>query len=210
MAEKTEFLPFHAINEFMRPDFKLTVIRDTLTNQEKLTDPYLSDLNQHIKKRVTIPGFRNSDKAPALVKVLPTSRAFEKHPDLVSAVLTCWAEIQSELRDHVFELLKTRNWPIFSQSEDIDTSALNLDLIKEWPIFPLKLPREKLPGFYTHWPKGEDFEALYTNFTAMYPDSNASIDKVSLMAVWLTMRLPYKVDVDLQKPNSEEIIEPAP
>ncbi len=69
MAEKTEFLPFHAINEFMRPDFRLTVIRDTLTNQSNLDDSHTNMLNQQIKKRVTVPGFRNSDKAPALIKV---------------------------------------------------------------------------------------------------------------------------------------------
>ena len=209
MAENTEFLPFHAINEFMRPDFKLSVIRDTLTNQAKLDDPCSNELNQQIKKRVTVPGFRNSDKAPALIKVLPTSKAFEKHPELVAAILSCWSEIQSELRRQVYDLLKNRKWPVLTEGEDIDTSALSLELVKQWPIFPIKMNRSKLPGFFTHWPKGEDFEALYTNFSTLYPDSDASIDKVSLMVVWLVMRLPYKVDVDLANPDAEEIKSPA-
>ena len=210
MAETTEFLPFHAINEFMRPDFRLAVIRETLSNQAKLNDPCSTELNQQIKKHVSVPGFRNSDKAPALVKVLPTSKAFEKHPEIVAAVLNCWVEIQPNLRDQVFELLKARNWPLFSEGETIDTSALNLELLKQWPIFPIKVNRSRLPGFYTHWPKGEDFEVLYANFSSLYPDSDASIDKVGLMAVWLTMRLPYKVDVDFQKPNAEEVTERTP
>ncbi len=205
MAEKTEFLPFHAINEFMRPDFRLTVIRDTLTNQSNLDDSHANMLNQQIKKRVTVPGFRNSDKAPALIKVLPTSKAFEKFPDLVAAVLSCWAESQSELREQVYTLLKGRNWPMLTGTDNLDLSSLSMDLLKAWPVFPLNTERSKLPGFYTHWPKGEEFETLYSAFTTLFPQANSSIDKVSLMAVWLTMRLPYQVDVDLQPPeNSQE------
>ncbi len=204
MPEKTEFLPFHAINEFMRPDFRLSVIRDTLTNQANLDDAHTNELNQQIKKRVSVPGFRNSEKAPALIKVLPTSKAFEKFPDLVAAVLSCWAEGQSELREQVYTLLKNRNWPMLSGTDDLDLASLSMDLLKAWPVFPLNIERSKLPGFYTHWPKGEEFETLYTSFTALYPQANASIDKVSLMAVWLTMRLPYKVDVDLQPPENSQ------
>lgn len=204
MIENAEFLPFHAINEFMRPDFRLTIIRETLTGQASSNNPCMNELNQQVKKRVSVPGFRNSDKAPALVKVLPTSKAFEKHPDLVAAILTCWAENQSELRDQVYTLLKNRNWPILSQGEDVDKLDLSLDLIKKWPVFPIKMNRSKLPGFYIHWPKGEDFEVLYANFTSLFPDSSASVDKVSLMAVWLTMRLPYKVDIDLQTPETND------
>jgi hypothetical protein len=204
MPEKTEFLPFHAINEYMRPDFRLNVIRETLTAQATLDEPYVNDLNQKIKKRVTVPGFRNSDKAPALIKVLPTSKAFEKYPDLVVAVLSCWAEIQSELREQVYTLLKARNWLMFPEAEGIDTDTLTMDAINEWPIFPLTMNRTKLPGFFTHWPKGEDFETLYKNFSELFPDSSASIDKVSLMVVWISMRLPYQVDSDIEK--SEEVL----
>lgn len=204
MPEKTEFLPFHAINEYMRPDFRLNVIRETLTAQATLDEPYVNDLNQKIKKRVTVPGFRNSDKAPALIKVLPTSKAFEKYPDLVVAVLSGWAEIQSELREQVYALLKARNWLMFPEAEGIDTDTLSMDAINEWPIFPLTMNRTKLPGFFTHWPKGEDFETLYKNFSELFPDSSASIDKVSLMVVWISMRLPYQVDSDIEK--SEEVL----
>ena len=205
MPEKTEFLPFHAINEFMRPDFRLNVIRETLTAQATLDEPCVTELNQQIKKRVTVPGFRNSDKAPALIKILPTSKAFEKYPDLVVAILSCWAETQSELRDQVYTLLKTRNWSMLLENEGIDAASLSIDAIKEWPIFPIKMNRARLPGFFTHWPKGEDFEILYKTFTELFPDSNASIDKVSLMVVWLSMRLPYQVDEDAEISDEEKI-----
>jgi len=209
MAEKTEFLPFHAINEFMRADFRLSVIRETLTAQAKLDSSIQAELNQQIKKRVSVPGFRNSDKAPALIKVLPTNKAFEKYPELVAALIACWAESQSELRQQVYDLFKTRNWPMLGEDEKVDIAGLGLDLIKHWPVFPINFDRSRLPGFYTHWPKGEDFEALYTNFTALYPDSTASLDKLGLMAVWLAMRLPHHVDIDLQTGEVVEGSEPA-
>jgi hypothetical protein len=194
MPENSEFLPFHAINEFMRPDFRLTVIRDTLTSQSKLPEPLANNLNQKINKRVTVPGFRHSDKAPALMKVLPTSKAFEKNPDLVAAILSCWAESQPELRDQVYQLLKSRNWRILQDIEGVDEDNLSIEIIKEWPVFPIKLNRTKLPGFFTHWPKGEDFETLYSTYSELFPEAESSIDKVSLMVVWLTMRIPYHVE----------------
>jgi hypothetical protein len=201
MLDKTEFLPFIAINEFMRPDFRLSMIRETLTAQPNLPESYANELSHQIKKHVTVPGFRNSDKAPALIKVLPTSKAFEKNPDLVAVILTCWAEYQSELREQVYSLLKSRNWMMVAETDGIDFENISAELFKAWPVLPSKLNRAKLPGFFTHWPKGEDFEALYTNYTELFQNSDASIDKVSLMAVWLTMRLPYHIDSPDDKPE---------
>jgi hypothetical protein len=197
MAEKTEFLPFHAINEYMRPDFRLIVIREALGAQTSLDTRLSNELNHQIKKRVTVPGFRNSEKAPALIKTLPTSKAFEKYPELVAIILSCWAETQPELRNQVYELFKSRHWPIYPENEAGNPSALDLNLIKEWPVFPIHIDRTKLPGFYIHWPKGEDFEALYKDFSEKYPSAEIGIDKMSLMAVWLSMRLPYQVDAEL-------------
>mgnify|MGYP000167319340 CR=1 FL=1 len=202
MPDKAEFLPFHAINEFMRPDFRLTIIRETLKAQSDLPESLSDELNQKIKKGVSVPGFRNSDKAPALVKVLPTSKAFEKNPDLVSAVLSCWVYTQSQLRDQVYQLLRQRNWKLFSESEGVEVENLSFEAIKEWPILPAHYNRTKLPGFFTNWPKGEDFETIYKNFSELYPDSGVSMDKVSLMVVWLSMRLPFHVDN--QEEKSEE------
>ena len=208
MTEQSEFLPFHAINEYMRPDFRTKVIRETLSSQATLEAHLSNDLNQLIKKYVTVPGFRSSDKAPALVKVLPTSKAFEKNPDLAAAILSCWTNIQSKLRDQTYLLLKERKWPLFPENEEVSPATMITDTIKEWPVFPLKLDRTKLPGFYIHWPKGEDFEALYQTFAELFPDSDASIDKVGLMVVWLVMRLPFQVDIDLNKPGEAQETKP--
>jgi len=205
MPEKTEFLPFHAINEYMRPDFRLKVIRDTLTGQNTLEEHLSNELNQIIKKRVSVPGFRSSDKAPAFIKVVPASKAFENNPDLVAIILSCWAELQPQLREQVYAVLKSRNWQVIPETEGLDFSSINLDTIEEWPIFPIRMNRTKLPGFFTHWPKGEDFETLYKLFNELYPDADAGIDKVSLMVVWLSMRLPFQVEGDSEKPVEEQI-----
>lgn len=178
----------------MRPDFRLSVIRETLTALPTVPENMANELNQQIKKSVSVPGFRHSDKAPALIKVLPTSKAFEKNPDLVAALLTCWAEHQSDLREKVYQLFIALQWKMLSETDEIKAENLSLETIKEWPILPIKVNRSKLPGFYTHWPKGQDFETLYHKFTELYPETNASIDKVSLMAVWLSLRLPYQID----------------
>jgi hypothetical protein len=113
-------------------------------------------------------------------------------------------ETQTELREQVYTLLKTRNWQLYPETEGIDTATLNMDTIKEWPVFPIHMNRAKLPGFFTHWPKGEDFEVLYKNFSELFPDSDASIDKVSLMVVWLSMRLPFQVESNNENPEVEE------
>jgi hypothetical protein len=90
----------------MRPDFRLSVVRETLLSLDDISEPFSNALNHQIKKCVTIPGFRNSDKAPALIKVLPTSKAFEKKPDLVAVLLSCWAEHHLSLREQVYQLLE--------------------------------------------------------------------------------------------------------
>jgi hypothetical protein len=204
MIEKTEFLPFHAINEFMRPDFRMSVIREVLTKLPNLSTIYINKINHLTNKYVKVPGFRHSDKAPILVKVLPMSKAFEKSPDLVAAILAAWAETHSELRIQVYDLLQTRNWIIYPNTEAPDLASLSSDTIKNWPIFPIHVDRTNLPGFFPHWPKGENFETLYRSYSERYPESDAGIDKVSLMTVWLTMRLPYQVDNGNDADNHDE------
>ncbi len=94
----------------------------------------------------------------------------------------------------VYQVFISRNWKILQDSDGISKENISLETIKDWPIFPITFNRTKLPGFFTHWPKGEDFEVLYSTFTELFPEIEASIDKVSLMVVWLSMRLPSHID----------------
>jgi hypothetical protein len=188
-----QFLPFHAINEFMRPDFRLNVIRYCLNSLSQLPNKFQEPVNRHVRKVVKVPGFRNSEKAPTAVKILPTSKAFEKDPELVAAILAAWSESKSNLRLQVFDVLKQRGWQVFPAETISLTNLPEIQSEKDWNILPPEADRSKLPGFLTYWPKDQDFEAIYNTYTELYPQGEASLDEVSLMAVWLADRLPYHI-----------------
>jgi hypothetical protein len=169
--EKAQFLPFHAINEFMRPDFRLEVVRSALYALPNLPEDFRPPIDRLTRKVVQVPGFRNSVKAPTALKVKPTAEAFEKSSDLVAAVLSAWAEAHPELRQQVYDLLVSR----------------------DWKVLPPEADRTKIPGFLTRWPKGEDFDVLNNAYAEKYPGSQTSNDQVSLMVVWISSRLPYQL-----------------
>ena len=205
MSENTvQFLPFHAINEFMRADFRLSVIRQTLNLLNKLPDKFQDSVNRQIKKSVNVPGFRNPEKAPSMVKVLPTVKAFEKNPELVSAILSAWAENKSDLRLQVYQVLKTREWYLFPEDISSPNNIPTLTTEKDWGVLPPTADRNLLPGFLIYWPKNQEFEAIYKTYTENFPDGDASLDEVSLMAVWLANRLPYHI-VDDSVPEDDEL-----
>jgi hypothetical protein len=167
---KMEFIPFHAINEFMRVDYRMILLRNTLLALPDLSPKTQASINRLTKKHVKVPGFRNSAKAPASVKAVSMVKPFEKQPKLVAAVLAGWAEANPDLRSQIFELLNGFGWK----------------------LLPLEADRTRLPGFLTQWPEENDYEEIYEGFTEAYPDSEYGIDDVSLMAVWLSLRLPVE------------------
>jgi hypothetical protein len=190
---QVEFLPFHAINDFMRNDFRLNVVKSTLGALNSLPDSQRNSINHMTKKMVKVPGFRHSDKAPTLVRAIPTSNAFEKSPDMVAAILTGWAEAHSDLRAQVYDTLVSRGWKTFPTEMHSLADVPPLKTEKDWGILPIDSDRTKIPGFLTYWPEGETFEVLYQVFTEKYPQAQASIDEVSLMVVWLVLRLPVNI-----------------
>jgi len=184
--KKVEFIPFHALNEFMRPDFRLSVVRAALTALPKLPTHFRAPIDKLTKKVVRVPGFRDGTVAPTAMKVAPIADAFGKSPELVSAILAAWAEAQTDLRTKVYELLKARGWE----------------------LLPADADRTQLPGFLTEWPKGEDFDIINQAYAEAHPGEEASTDDVSLMAVWLSGRLPVNTDdeeeSDTETENSPE------
>ena len=182
--KKISFIPFHAISQFMRNDFRLNVIRSTILALPDIDQEYSAPVDRLTKKLVKVAGFRNSVRAPATVKAVATVKPFEKSPDLVAAILNAWAESRSEIRQQVFDLLVSRGWK----------------------LLPIVSNRARLPGFLTRWPAEDDFEVLYEAFTAAHPDTEASIDEISLMAVWLSGRLPIdKIEkAEMEEPESPE------
>ena len=167
---KMEFIPFHAINEFMRADYRMILLRNAMIALPDLSPKTQTTINKLIKKYVKVPGFRNSTKAPASVKAVSMVKPFEKEPKLVAAVISGWAEANSELRQQIFGLLNNLGWK----------------------LLPPEADRTRLPGFLTQWPEEDDYEDIYQGFTEAFPDSDYGIDDVSLMAVWLSLRLPVE------------------
>jgi len=172
--KQASFLPFHAINEFMRPDYRTDVVRAVLHALPDLPADQRTQIEKLTRRVVTVPGFRNSAKAPVALRVKPTADAFEKNAGLVAAILSSWSGIHPELRSQVYDLLIARGWE----------------------VLPADADRSKLPGFLTRWPKGEDFEALNAAYVSQFPNSNTGSDDVSLMVVWLSGRLPYELVSD--------------
>jgi len=177
-----EFLPFHALNEFMRDDYRHTVVRAALNALPKLPKHFSAPIDNLTKQIARVPGFRNSLLAPTSLKVGPMADAFGKSPELVAAILAAWAEAQTDLRTKVFELLKGRGWE----------------------VLPPEADRTKLPGFLAQWPKGEDFDVLNKAYAEAHPGEEASADDVSLMVVWLSGRLPYHVDEEKESREAEQ------
>jgi hypothetical protein len=158
----------------MTNEYRLMVVRSTLEALPNLSESFRVPIDRLTRKIVQVMGFRNSLKAPMALKVRPMASAFEKNPELVAAVISAWAESHNELRQMVYDLLKSRNWEILPPDTD----------------------RTKLPGFLTKWPRGEDFTTLNQAFGEMYPQNPTPSDDVSLMVVWLSGRLPYEMQED--------------
>jgi hypothetical protein len=187
-----QFIPFNAINEFMRSDYRMILLRSTMLELPNISPKTQSSINKLTKRHVKVPGFRNSAKAPASVKAVSMIKPFEKEPKLVAAILTGWAEANQDLRQQVFKILSNLSWK----------------------LLPMEADRSRLPGFLSQWPEEDDYEKIYDDFTISYPDSDYGIDDVSLMAVWLSLRLPVeKVSKDalselpFTSDNNDEVTE---
>jgi hypothetical protein len=167
---KMAFIPFNAINEFMRADYRIILLRSVLNALPALSNETQKSVNRLTKKHVKVPGFRNSAKAPASVKAVSMVKPFEKEPKLVATILSAWAETNADLKEQIYEILADSGWK----------------------LLPIHANRSRLPGFLTQWPAEDDYEVLYGKYEDKYPDSNYGIDDVSLMAVWLSVRLPVE------------------
>jgi len=170
--EKTEFIPFNAINEFMRSDFRAAVLQDVFLNLLGLADADRKNLERIFRKLVMIPGFRNSSMAPAGLKARSAAQAFEKKADFTGLVIQTWSRLHPNLARNVHALLASR----------------------EWTMLPVDADRVKLPGFLTAWPPGETFDSINNQYRQMFPEDQYHSDDVCLMAVWVSGRLPVNTE----------------
>jgi hypothetical protein len=170
--KKISFLPFHAINGFMIPEYRLSVLQRVFNGMEKLPGARKSALNSLVKRYVSVPGFRNSFLAPLPLKIKGAVSTFERSAEFTAQVLMGWSELNPDLRQQVYDFLKDRNWEMLPPDAD----------------------RTKLPGFLPHWPQGESFDVLDAAYNDTFANKTDSEDDVRLMVVWMSGRLPYDQD----------------
>lgn len=175
MVEKEKYLPFAAINEFMRDDYRMAVITEVLGHLDKIPADQRNTINKSISRYVSVQGFRNSNLAPVGRKAKSSTELFMSSNDYCSAIVEGWFRLHPELAAVVFQVLSEKAWS-------------NLQ--------PLKLDRSKLPGFLIHWPKTDNFELLIKSVREKNPFEAESDDNVSLMAVWVGLRLPYDLFIE--------------
>ncbi|MCX6054831.1 MAG: hypothetical protein NTZ74_07960 [Chloroflexi bacterium] len=166
---ENKYLPFKAINEFMRDDFRLTVIQEVFTGLNDCSPTQKQIINRMVEKRVQVPGFRNGRLAPLAIKVKHSASLFEQSSEFSSIIIECWSNFHKDLKMMIFDLLTEKNW----QPNTID------------------LDRTSLPGFMIEWPKQDTFELLIKSIRESRPDLQESEDNISLMVVWVGNRLPY-------------------
>ena len=180
--KKVQFLPFHAINEFMMPEYRLEVIQTVFAALDELPADIRGSLNQAIKSQVRVPGFRNSALAPLAIKVRGAVSTFGRDPRFVAQVLAGWSAVHADLMQQIYDLLKERGWE----------------------VLPPEADRRKLPGFLTRWLKKDDFDVLQQAFRSKYPEVEQSDNNISLIAVWVSGRLPVDMVEDVAEDAAEE------
>jgi hypothetical protein len=179
---KAEFLPYHAINEFMLADYRQQVLQAVFSGFDRLPKDRKSSLNSLLKRHVQVSGFRNSLLAPPPVKARASISTFERRPEFAAHVLQGWSELNAELRQQVYDFLKAR----------------------EWEVLPAEADRTKLPGFLVVWPEGQDYDVLGKAFDEMFPGHQVNENDLRLMIVWVAGRLPYDMYDDEDEDDEED------
>jgi hypothetical protein len=167
--KKAQFLPFHAVNEFMRDDFRLTILHEVFQNLEKVNKEQSLQINRLFSKGVQIAGFRNSSQAPLAVKIRHSTSLFERSADFASLIINLWSQLHLILRSDIWQILDK----------------------KDWKPLPMEADRSLLPGFRVDWPTGDTFDTFIKAYRENTPDSSESDDNICLMVVWMANKLPY-------------------
>lgn len=169
-----EYLPFNAINEFMRDDYRLIILHETITHLNDTSPEQQKEISKLISQYVKIPGFRKSNLAPAAMKAKNSVALFQQSAAFSSKIVETWSSIHPKLKEIVWDVLTEKGW---------EPASLDSD-------------RTALPGFQIHWPKADTFEAISTAVRKLAPDLSETDDDISLMAVWIGNRLPYDLFID--------------
>lgn len=171
--KKIQYLPFHAVNEFMRDDYRLTVLQEVFSNLDRCTILQRQLITRLVSRGLQIPGFRNSSQAPVSMRIKHSVSLFEKSAEFAATVIESWSNLHYELKKLTVPLLTERGWN----------------------PHPVEVDRSLLPGFMIDWPKTDTFEVLIKTIREAQPSLDESDDNICLMAVWMGNRLPYDLFV---------------
>jgi hypothetical protein len=179
--EKTvEYLPFHAVNEFMRDDYRFAVIAEVMQHLDSVPSANRKEITQEISRNVKISGFRNSNQAPVTIKAKQSAGLFQKSARYSAAIINAWSSLHPDLASTVWTVLSEHGWE---------------------PL-PLEANREKLPGYQVKWPKSDTFEVLQQAVRNVNASLTETDDDISLMAVWVGNRLPYDLFIEAEEEKS--------
>lgn len=166
-----KFIPFHTINEFMLPEYRLKLLQEVFGNFDRLTGQRQSSINRLVKKLVKVAGFRNSTLAPAALKSRAAVSAFDHSPEMVAQICQAWYELHPDLAGRVVDFLKSRGWE----------------------VLPVEADRAVLPGFLIRWPEKDNFVTLDDAFAQAYPEDTTHEYDLNMMFVWVSGRLPVEL-----------------
>jgi hypothetical protein len=99
------------------------------------------------------------------------------------------------LSEQIFQVLKSRGW-FFLENIKSPSDLLRSKTERLGSAIG-RTEQTCLDSYFLA--QGQEFEAIYETFTQLFPDSVFSLDEVSLMAVWISDRLPCHIQ--------EEVIE---
>lgn len=170
-TSKVQYLPFHSVNEFMRDDYRLTILHEVYSNFEKCTVLQKQLITRLFTRGVQIQGFRNSSLAPLPIRVKNSASLFERSPEFAATIMECWSNLHPELKNVMGTVLQE----------------------KGWQVLDLSLDRSGLPGFMIDWPKADTFEEIIKSVKTAIPGLEETDDNISLMAVWIGNKLPYNL-----------------
>jgi len=161
-------LPLISLNVFLLPDFRREILTTVLNQKDDLSPEIKQELRQAIKEFVKISGFRNPLAAPQALQVRAMESPFEKESRFVKAILSSWADINSDLQAKVQAVLP----------------ELGFEPNDQAPLY-----HDPENAFAVGWPEDLSFEKL-TDLVKQKTETDASSNEISLMTVWLTGRLP--------------------
>ena len=171
MTEEQNYYPFSAVNDFMRDDYRLTVLNEVFNRLDAVPASQKQLIGRLVSKGVQIQGFRNSNLAPAAMKAKRAATLFENLPHFSGQVLEAWSRLHPALRLEMDSLLTERGWQVMEDNTDLSL----------------------LPGFKPGWPKTDTFQVLIDAARVRLPDMQETDDDISLMAVWVGNCLPYEL-----------------